>query len=77
MSEYLTKFKKIISDHSGIDKEEILEGSYFEEDLNIGEMELIEMLAELEETYHIELADSVGDFETVQDVVDSIVEQVE
>ena len=34
MSEYLTKFKKIISDHSGIDKEEILEGSYFEEDLN-------------------------------------------
>lgn len=77
MSEYLTRFKKIISDHSGMDREEILEGSYFEDDLNIGEMELIEMLAELEEMYHVDLVDSVEDFETVQDVIDSIVEQIE
>ena len=77
MSEYLSKFKKIISEHTGMDKEEILDNSYFEDDLNIGEMELIEMLAELEEIYQVELAESVDNFETVQDVIDSIMEQIE
>ena len=76
MSEYLTKFKKIISEHTGIDREEILNNSYFGGDLNIGEMEVIEMLSELEEAYKVELTESVGKFETVQDVIDSIMEQI-
>ena len=76
-NKYLTKLKNIIFEHTGIDKEEISADSYFKDDLNIGEMELIEIIGELEEEYQIDLSEVSEDFETIQDVVDALEEYVE
>lgn len=77
MSDYLKKIKNIISKHTGIDKDEVSGSSYFEDDLNIGEMELIEIISDLEETYQIDLSEVSAKFETVQDIVDALEELVE
>ena len=76
-SDYLKKIKKIIEDKLGIEASEVHETSYFEDDLNIGEMELVEILSELEEYYHVELVDQKENILTVQDLVDLLIEQLE
>ena len=45
--------------------------------LNIGETELSEILAELEEIYQVDLVEEQGNIETVQDLVELISEQIE
>jgi acyl carrier protein len=77
MTDYLTKIKKILSEKTGLEPTEITEESCFEDDLNIGEMELIEVLAELEETFHVDLVEDAENFVTVQDVVDALEEHIE
>jgi acyl carrier protein len=76
-SEYLKKVKKIISEKSGLEIEEIHETSYFEDDLNIGEIELVEILTELEDVYDIELVANKEEIETVQDLIDLLIEHLE
>ncbi len=62
----LKKIKEILAENFGIDPSEVLEGAYFEEDLNLGEYEMIELLSELEEAYQIEFeAEDKIDLETV------------
>lgn len=51
---YLKKLKELLADNFGIDPQEVDESAYFEEDLNLGEYELIELISELEEYYQIE-----------------------
>ena len=51
---YLKKLKELLAENFGIEPTEVDEGAYFEEDLNLGEYELIELLSELEEYYQIE-----------------------
>jgi len=78
MDEYLKKIRKLISDKTGIEPEEITDESYFEEDLNMGQMELVELLTDLEEIYQVEdLLEEKENLETVQDVVDLLVEKVD
>jgi acyl carrier protein len=77
MNEYLKKIKKVIVEKSGADADEITETSYFQDDLNISEMELVEILSELEEEYHVNLIDEKDSIETVQDLIDLLVEQLE
>lgn len=77
MSEYLSKVKKLISDKTGLETSEINSDCFFEEDLNLGEMEVIEILSELEEIYHVNLVDDIGNFATVQDVVDALEEHIQ
>ncbi|HLD51181.1 hypothetical protein A3K34_01320 [candidate division WWE3 bacterium RIFOXYC1_FULL_40_10] len=76
-SGYLNKVRNIISSTSGLDKEEIHSESYFEDDLNIDEMELAEIIADLEEAYDIDIMDSKDEIETVQDLVDLLEEHLE
>lgn len=76
-AEYFKDIKKLIEEATGVEPSEITPDSYFEDDLNIGEMELIEILSELEEKFHVELMDKREDIETVQDLVDLLSEQVE
>ena len=40
-------------------------------------MELIEILEELEEIFHMELIESSDDFETVQDIIDTLEESIQ
>ena len=62
----LKKIKEILAENFGIDPSEVSEGAYFEEDLNLGEYEMIELLSELEEAYQIEIeAEDKVDLETV------------
>jgi acyl carrier protein len=76
-AEYFREIKRIIEEKTGLEASEITADSYFEADLNLGEMELIEILNELEEKYHTELVDDKDKIETVQDLVDILSEKIE
>jgi acyl carrier protein len=70
MTDYLGKIKKVISEKIGIEPSEINAESFIEDDLNIGEMDLLEILEELEEIFQIELIEHSKSFETIQDIID-------
>ncbi len=75
--DYTAKIKKVIADKAGVEIHEVHEESFFEDDLNLGDMELIDILESLEEEFHIELVEDKENFETVGDLVEAVSEQVE
>ncbi len=77
MEDYVKKIRKLVAEKAGVEVAELNFEDYIEDDLNIGEMELIELLEEIEETFHVELLENKGEIETVQDLVDFVSEQVE
>jgi len=77
MANYFSKIKQLIEEKTGLDPEEVTEESCFEDDLNLGEMELIEILSELEEHYHVNLVEDIESFVTVQDVIDALEEHIQ
>lgn len=77
MSDYLKKIKSVIEEKTGLDAGEVQENSFFEDDLNIGQMELLEILSELEEIYKIELVDEQENIESVQDLVELLSEKID
>jgi acyl carrier protein len=77
MLNYIEKVKKLLAQKTGMEVEEITGESSIEEDLNLDEMELVEVLAELEEIYHIDIVEEKEDINTVMDIVDVLVEKVE
>lgn len=77
MSEYLKSVKNIIAKISGVEPSEITLDAFFGEDLNVGDMELVEILQEIEEKFQIDIVDAIDDIESVGDVIEIIVEQVE
>jgi acyl carrier protein len=74
---YTKKVKEIISHKVGIEPSEITKESFFEEDLNIGGLELVEILTEIEDALVVDLIDKKDDIMSVQDLLDIIAEQVE
>ncbi len=76
-NEYFGKIKKIIEEYTGLSPSDIHENSFFEEDLNIGEMDLLEILSELEEMYQVDLVSEQENITTVQDVVDILSEKID
>ncbi|HLC93792.1 MAG TPA: hypothetical protein VJG85_02130 [Patescibacteria group bacterium] len=60
-----------------MESDEITKESFFEEDLNIGEMELIEILEELEEIYHIDLIGEKDNIDSVESLVDILSEKLD
>lgn len=77
MSNNLTLIKGIISDISGVDPAEVVTTAYFEDDLNIDELELIEILTELEDQLEVELVEDKENIQTVQDLMDLLLEKLE
>jgi acyl carrier protein len=77
MTEYLKKVKKLVAEKTGHDAAEIDEASYFEDDLNMDKLELVEILTELEDEYQIELLDKKDSIETIQDLLDVLSERLE
>jgi len=77
MSNYLQTLKSLISEKTGMESDEITKESFFEEDLNIGEMELIEILEELEEIYHIDLIGEKDNIDSVESLVDILSEKLD
>jgi acyl carrier protein len=74
---YLTKIRKIIEHKNGVDPNEITPESYFEDDLNISEMELIDILGTLEEDYHIDLIEAKDDIQSVGDLLELLSEKLD
>jgi len=78
VDKYLKKIIAIIITKTGMDPEEISEDSYFEDDLNVGEFDLIEIIGALEEEYKIEFEDEEKEnLKSVMDLVEVVVEKVE
>lgn len=76
-ADYFKEIRKIIEEKTGLEPDEISLESFFEDDLNLGEMELIEILNELEEKYHTDILEEKDNIETVQDLVDILSEKIE
>ncbi len=67
------KIKKVISEQTGIDENEIKMESTFTEDLNIDSLDMVELVMELEEEYGIEIDEDDADkIKTIADVVNYI-----
>ena len=77
MNETAKKIIKIIIEKTGHEHDEIDESSYFEDDLNIGEMELMEILTEIEEKFQVEVVQEKDSIETIGDLIDLVLEQLE
>ena len=77
MINYVTQVKEVIAEKSGVDVSEVTEESYFEEDLNISEMELIEILEELEDRFHLEIIQEKDNMGSVGDLLDILSEELE
>lgn len=77
MSDYLGKIKKVITEKTGLESSEIGAESFIGDDLNIGDMEFLEILEELEETFHVELIERSDSFETIQDIIDLLEEKIQ
>lgn len=77
MDAYTKQVKEIISTQAGMDIEDILDESFLEDDLNLGEMEIHTITEELEEKYEIDLSEEFKTFETVEDIVNAVLEKVE
>ncbi len=78
MDDYFKNITRIIAGKTGVDPEEITEESYLEDDLNIGEIELLEIIVALEEEYAIEFEEEEKEnIESVMDLVELVVEKVD
>ncbi len=78
MKEYIGRIIAIIIEKTGMDPDEIAEDSYFEEDLNVDELELQEIISFIEEEYHIELElEEKENVKSVMDLVELVFEKVE
>ena len=77
MTDYLNEIKKVISHKAGVELSEVTKESFFEDDLNIGEIELIEILEELEEKYHTDLVEERENIISVNDLLDIMSEKLD
>lgn len=77
-TEILEDLKRIIHKQFGIEPEEIEEDSYFDEDLNVTDLELEDLIATLEEKHNIKIdPDKMTTFKKVSDVVSYLYENVD
>jgi acyl carrier protein len=72
------QIKGLIAEKTGAEPANITVDSYFEDDLNIGELELVEILGDIEEILEIEgLIESKKSILTVGDLMDLVTEKTE
>lgn len=71
------KVKQIVAQKAGIDVKEVHDDMFFEDDLNLGELELTEILEELEEVFKIDLMGDQESLESVKELLELVEEKVE
>jgi len=71
------KVKQIIAQKAGLDPKEILDDMFFGDDLNLGDLELTEILEELEEQLKVELIENQPEIESVKDLLELLEEKIE
>lgn len=78
MIDYLEDIKKIIEKQFDIAFDDIEEDSFLETDLNIGELELEDLIAAIEDKYHIQIPQTqIESFKKVSDIVSYLFENVD
>ena len=70
MSDVLSKVKKIVADHLGIDEAKVLEESSFIDDLGADSLDTVELVMAFEEEFGSEISDS--DAEKILTVGDAV-----
>lgn len=71
------KVKQIIAHKAGLDPKEVVDDMFFGDDLNLGDLELTEILEELEDTFKIDITDCMGDIESVKDLMELLEEKLD
>ena len=78
MVDYLEDIKKLISKQFDIAEEDIEEDSFFEADLNIGDLDLEDLIENIQDKYQIQIpSEKVATFKKVSDIVSYLFENVE
>ena len=77
MSNYLQIIKELVSERTGLEPSEITKESFFEDDLNVSEMELIDILEELDETYKTDLVEERDNIDSVESLMDILSEKLD
>lgn len=78
MTDYLEDVRKIISKQLGILPEDIEEETSLEQDLSIGDLEMEDLLATLEEKYDIKISpETTSSFKKVSDIVLYLYENID
>lgn len=76
-NDYVKKIKKLIADKAGVELSDVRDESYFEDDLNLGSMDLVDILEELEDALHVELIEEKENISTVGELIELVEEQIE
>lgn len=71
------RVKQLIAQKAGIEAREVLDDMFFEDDLNLGELELTEILEELEDELKVDLLDNQTELASVKDLLDLLEERLE
>jgi len=75
--DYYNKVRELVSKKAGMETDEIKPEMYLDDDLNLGELEVSELVQEIEEEYELDLAEERKSFETVIDIVAAVEEKIE
>jgi acyl carrier protein len=72
-----TRLKRLITEHLGLDDDEVTPAASFTDDLNADSLELAELTSMVEEEFGIEIpAGDARKLQTVQDALDYIEERI-
>ena len=74
---YREKVKQMIGHRAGVEVKDVSDEMYFGEDLNLGDLELTEILEELEDIYKTDLLEHQDELESVKDLMDLLEEKLE
>lgn len=78
MVDYLEDIKKIISKQFGIEENDIEEDSYLEANLNITDLDLEDLIAQVEDKYQIQIPQKVySHFKQVSDIANYLYENAD
>lgn len=71
------KIKQIIAHKAGVEPKEIYDEMFFGDDLNLGDLELTEILEELEDQLKVEIVAEQAAIESVKDLLELLEEKLE
>lgn len=78
MIDYLEEVKKIISQQFNLESDTIEEESFFSTDLNISELDLEDIIAEIEDKFQIEIPQTAySKFNQISDLVNYLYENAD
>lgn len=78
MIDYLEDVKKIIAKQFGIEEEEIEEDSFLEKDLNITDLDMEDLIAQIEDKYQIQIPPKVyAGFKQIADIANYLYENAD